>query len=202
MRILASALVEFGEKGRGGARMQSVADRAGCTKALVHYYFRSKDRLYESVFDYFFMTHAVRVMEALSSGKPFPELLRDFVDVYVDILDQNPMLPVFVLRDLSEETPTMPARLLRMARPDRNIPMAYMRSFRASVERGDIVAADPMQTLMTMFGACLYYFVARPLFETIHPSMAQRRDSFVESRRQHIYDILYYGLKPRTEQQQ
>ena len=49
-RILQAATEVFLQKGMGGARMQEIADKAGINKAMLHYYFRSKDRLYEQVF--------------------------------------------------------------------------------------------------------------------------------------------------------
>ena len=49
-KIFEAATIVFEEKGLAGARMQNIADRAGINKALLHYYFRTKDHLFEAVF--------------------------------------------------------------------------------------------------------------------------------------------------------
>ena len=65
-KIFLAALEVFGREGRNGARMQQIADLAGINKALVHYYFRSKDKLYEEVLSYVvdhFLTDLGRTLE-------------------------------------------------------------------------------------------------------------------------------------------
>ena len=68
---MAAALVEFAEQGMAGARMDAIAAAAGVNKALLYYYFRSKDELYAAVLDEFFQRLDARIARALDSA-PVP----------------------------------------------------------------------------------------------------------------------------------
>ncbi|MEJ2055399.1 MAG: TetR family transcriptional regulator, partial [Calditrichaceae bacterium] len=85
--ILRAAMDVFVEKGQYGAKMQEIADRAGINKALLHYYYRSKEKLYIHIFKYIFRKIASEVLELLKSDLPFEELLRTFISksIYLDI---------------------------------------------------------------------------------------------------------------------
>lgn len=206
--ILAAALEEFSKHGRQGARMQDIADRAGLNKALLHYYFRSKERLYEEVFTYVFRHFFVRIAAPLQADAPFDQTLRAFIHQYVDLLANNPALPMFMLREVSEGAPVFRQRIADiLAAPGDGdapqSPLALPRLILAFFERGTregaVTQVDPMQTMISVMGACIYYFAAFPIFSTIVPGLEQQRETITEARKEHIFELVYYGLKPRKE---
>mgnify|MGYP006196717623 CR=1 FL=1 len=85
-RIFDAALTVFARKGKDGARMQEIADEAAINKAMLHYYFRSKDQLYEAVFDYVFRRFMGSFAAALRETQRFDETLRTFIDSYIDFV--------------------------------------------------------------------------------------------------------------------
>ena len=87
-RIFEAALAAFARKGRDGARMQEIADAAGVNKAMLHYYFRSKDALYGRVFEYVIgqLVQAFGAALARDDGASFAATLRLFIGTYTDFV--------------------------------------------------------------------------------------------------------------------
>jgi TetR/AcrR family transcriptional regulator len=200
LQILAAALEEFSMHGRQGARMQTIADRAGLNKALIHYYFRSKDRLYEEVFSYVFQQYFHQLADTLQIEGDFPTVLRGFIHRYLDLLNDNPALPMLMLREVAEGAPVFSRRITEIVqhRPS-GMPHLFLDFFMEGSRSGAIRETDPLQTLLSIMGACIYFFAGFPIFAALMPDLKQRREQLAEERKDHIFELVYYGLKPRTE---
>ena len=120
-RILEAAHRVFVRRGTAGARTQEIADEAGVNKALLHYYFRSKERLGDAVFLRAAATLFPRMLDALGSDRPLADKLRDAVAVEMDVLDARPYLPGYVLSELRAD----PDRLKQLV--ERTVPLDRMR---------------------------------------------------------------------------
>jgi len=200
-KIFLAALEEFSRNGRQGARLQDIADRAGINKALIHYYFRSKDRLYNDVFTFVIRRYFLQMGETIRPGDSFETTLRDFVDRYIDLLDENPALPFFILRDIAEGAPMMSEKVGEVLLPHAgNIPHRFTESCERAARDGEIRPIDSVQTLITVMGACIYFFAGYPVLSAAIPRLKRQRRRFLRERKQHIVDIVYYGLKPRPEE--
>ncbi len=198
--ILAAALEEFSIHGRQGARTQQIADRAGVNKALLHYYFRSKDRLYEEVFTYVFHTYFFQLAETLRADGDFPTVLRAFIHRYVDLLNENPALPMFLMREVAEGAPVFSRRLPEIVQANPlGMPKLFLELFSDANKSGESHQTDPFQTLISIMGACIYFFAGFPIFAALMPELKEQREQLIAERKDHIFELVYYGLKPRTE---
>src|ERR687896_1327771 len=99
-RILEAARVVFIRRGTAGARMQEIAHEAGVNQALLHYYFRSKDRLAEAAFREVAGRILPTVFEILGSDATIEEKVQRFVNLYIDSLGASPFLPGYLLSEL------------------------------------------------------------------------------------------------------
>jgi len=199
-KIFLAALEEFGINGKQGARMQAIADRAGFNKALVHYYFRKKDNLYDKAFDFVIRRFFFRILDSLDTDKSFPELMYDVISLYMDILESNPSLRKFLLREVSDGAPVLSESLRRAFTPDiPTVPEMFIRKFNDAVHRGVFRPLDPIQTLITLLGACVFFFVGFPVLSSFLPDLTKHRERMLAERKQHIYDILLHGLQPAPE---
>lgn len=200
-KIFLAAMEAFGEHGLKGARMQEIADRAGINKALVHYYFRSKEKLYEAVFDFILQKYFTALSEALSAETSFEHLLRSFIDRYYDIVESNPTIPRFILREVSSGAPVFSKKVRAfLTSLEKPAPRVFVQSLAEAVQKGQVRKVDPIQTFVTVMGACVYYFMAYPLLSVMIPDLATNRQAIAEKRKAHIFDILYHGLKPRSDE--
>src|SRR4030095_9462910 len=101
-KILAAARKVFLEKGMAGARMQDIADEAGINKALLHYYFRSKDKLFETIFAETFSKFLPRVNQILDSELPLFEKISTFCETYISQMQQNPYIVLFIMNEVNK----------------------------------------------------------------------------------------------------
>ena len=90
-------------KGMDGARMQEIADEAGMNKALLHYYFKSKENLFKAVFKDTFSKFFVKVKDTLSSDFSPKEKLIVFIDNYIDLIMANPYVPQFIINEINRD---------------------------------------------------------------------------------------------------
>ncbi|MEM1125414.1 MAG: TetR/AcrR family transcriptional regulator [Bacteroidota bacterium] len=194
-RIFDAALVVFASKGRDGARMQEIADQAGINKAMLHYYFRSKDRLYEAVFGYVMKRFMQAFAQETRGATTFAEFLRGFIDSYIDALHANPDVFRLMVNENLSGGQALGTHIGRFKQAQEGAPQLFVRKIEAAVERGDIRAVDPWHTILTVISSCIFFFVSRPTVELIHPD-AQDWDAFVKARKQHIFDLIYHGLQP------
>ncbi len=104
-RIFEAALTVFASKGRDGARMQEIADRAGINRALLHYYFRTKQQLYQAVFAHLFQQYVNSFRESLRLEGTFGEALKYFIDTYIDyVRDHQDMARLMMNENLAGGT--------------------------------------------------------------------------------------------------
>jgi TetR/AcrR family transcriptional regulator len=102
-RILAAAKKVFTTKGMAGARMQDIADEAKINKALLHYYFRDKDKLFEVVFLEEAQKFFPKINGIFNSDAPLFEKIENFVNEYIDEMQENPYLPWFVMNEINRD---------------------------------------------------------------------------------------------------
>jgi TetR/AcrR family transcriptional regulator len=200
--ILAAAMDVFIEKGRHGATMQEIADRAGINKAMLHYYFRSKENIYGRIFESVFLKLMNSLIISLDEGLDFKTHLRMLINKFHDTILNNPRLPLFIARELSEGGATVSSIVSRLIQENKiEGPPRIIASIRRAVEQEEIAfVGDPLQLMMTIIGSCIYFFVAEPIFRALFPTESgYNRDQFIEERKEAIFHTIYFGIKPRGE---
>ncbi len=100
-KIAEAAREVFIEKGMAGARMQEIADRAGINKSLLHYYFRSKEKLFNFIFSKIIDRVGIMFQNIMQEGVSIEDKLKGFVSTYIDVLMKNPFLPNFIFNELT-----------------------------------------------------------------------------------------------------
>jgi len=94
--ILQAADELFGEKGLDGVSVRDVADRAGVKKALVFYYFASKEKLFETVLERYYHAHRAALEDSFGSDAPLGDRLHSLVDAYFDFIVKHRRYPKLV----------------------------------------------------------------------------------------------------------
>jgi len=157
--ILDAARKVFMVKGFDGATMQEIADEAGINKSLLHYYYRSKDKLFRKVFLEMFKLFTPRFGEIFLSDKSIFEKIEDFAGHYIEMMIQNPQMPSFVLREI-----TTNPRSLADAVLDTGVKPEYMvKVIKDEIDNGNIREIDPRQLIVNLIGLCIFPFAAKPL---------------------------------------
>lgn len=195
-KIFHAAMTVFVEKGRYGAKMQEIADRAQINKAMLHYYFRNKDTLYTHVFETVFSRIFGSIHHVLEQDIPFDETLRLFIDEYINLIDSNPKVPLFIMRELSEGAEFLKQIVSReVLSNDFILPQLFIDKIKKATQNGEIRVVDPIQLFLTIIGSSLYFFMAEPILKIFISQVESfERDAFLTARKQHIYELVMNGI--------
>lgn len=158
-KILAAATTVFVEKGMEGARMQEIADEAGINKALLHYYFRSKERLFEAIFSNVVTMAFPQLTQIAKSDAPFVSKMEQMIDAYINLLKKHPFIPVFVLKELNRD----PSGLFKLIVKFGLNPQVIIDQIQLAMDRGEIIRMDPRHLALNIVSMCIFPFAARPI---------------------------------------
>ncbi len=191
-RILDAALSVFSKKGKDGARMQEIADEAGINKALLHYYFRSKDRLYEAVFRNVFTQFTLQHAQSVREAPTFAETLKSFIDGFIESIRQKPDIVRLMVNENLAGGNTL-GRLITEKTHESAPPSILKLKLTEAVESREIRAVNVEHTLLTILSCCLFFFIWAPTIRIKVPD-SKRWDTFVDARKTHIFELLYQGM--------
>jgi len=158
-KILEAAKNVFVTKGMEGARMQEIADAAGINKALLHYYFRSKERLFEAIFSEIIKFAFPKITRIAQSDEPFVSKVEQVVDAYIDLLIKHPFIPGFVMKELNRD----PSGLFKMVVKFGLNPQFFFDQIQLAMDRGEIIQMQPRHLAANIISMCIFPFAARPL---------------------------------------
>ena len=192
-KILNAAKEVFTQKGFAATRMQEIADVAGINKGLLHYYFRSKNKLFHAVFDDAFDQFALRINEVFGADMPLFEKIEAFVSQYMNILIANPALPSFVINELNQKGDAFVQDL--MNRKNKPNPLPLIGQVQMEIQAGRIRAINPFHLVLNMLSMCVFPFIARPLFQGIAQVDDETYLKLMESRKQEIIDFIHSAIR-------
>jgi len=166
--ILKAAVAEFAEHGIAGARTDAIARAAHVNKALLYYYFKDKDSLYEAVLDQVFSGMRARVMPVLESSLPPRQKLLKYVGEYFDYIAANPQFPRVVQGEMLRSGAKGHTRMQRVAKEYfQPIFEKVSGILRQGIAAGEFREVNPMDFLPSIVGLVVFYFSTAPLMKTL-----------------------------------
>ncbi len=180
-KLIETARGLFLEKGFDGLKMQELADKAGMNKGLLHYYFKTKDALFQAIFQEAMQNLFGGVVEELLSDHPLEAKMHAVVDLYFDKLTANPGLPVFVLSEI-HRNPTLNG-LINLA----DVAPILMGVISAQIKEPQ-ERARFLNLVLSVVSLCVFPFAARPLLSQLLSDTSKFED-FIEQRRSYVKNI-------------
>lgn len=174
-KILESAQEVFLEKGFDGARMQQIADHAGINKALLHYYYRSKEKLFVMVLQAKLKVFLPRVGAIFYTEMPVAQKMDSLIDAYLDLLRKNPKLPLFILTSIHK----YPNFVEHLPIGLYDIITKY---FKKEVDKDTINDIDPFHFFISLLGMCIFPIIARPMSQKLFEKTNEEYDQFLIER--------------------
>ena len=191
--ILKAAMAEFAEYGIAGARTDAIARAAHVNKALLYYYFKDKDSLYEAVLDHVLGGLRERVMPVLDSKLPARQKMLEYVGAYFDYIAANPRFPRVVQAEWMRSGAGSPG-MLRVAKEYfRPIFQKVAEVLRLGIESGDFRAVNPMDFLPSVAAVIVFYFSAAPVIKTL-TKVDPLSESRIRERRAFVLDFISAAL--------
>jgi AcrR family transcriptional regulator len=190
--IFASAIKIFHKKGLAGARMQEIADEAGINKAMLHYYFRSKQLLFEAVFKKAFMQLAPQIHQVLNSEDSLFEKIINFTDKYISFVMENRFLPTFIIQELNNN-PDFANQFFSQAEFPKST--RFLIQIEEGIQNGTIKNVNPKQLLIDMFSLAIFPFIGAPLLQKITNVNESAYNNLLIERKKHIASMLINSIK-------
>lgn len=191
-KILAAAQKVFISKGMAGARMQDIADEAGMNKALLHYYFKNKEQLFETIFSKISGGFWEQINAILESDDPLFDKIRNFCSVYIDKIVQNPYIPLFVMYELNQRPANFVKKIFRNNQPR---PAKLILQIEAEIKAGNIRPINAPHLLMNMISLCVFPFIGKPMFMTVMNVPEKAFNQLMQQRKSDVPDFIINSIK-------
>ncbi|WP_297090820.1 TetR/AcrR family transcriptional regulator [uncultured Draconibacterium sp.] len=190
-KILKAAQTVFIQKGMDGARMQEIANEAGINKALLHYYFRSKQLLFNAIFKKVFGKILPNIMQMVRSNRPIEDKLGLFIENYIDLLSKNPFLPTFILKEINRDA----AFLAKVIKSNGINPTEVFNMLEQEMEKGNIRKMDPREVLINILSLSIFPIAAKPLMSVMFFENKQKDyDAFIEQRKTSVKEFILNSI--------
>lgn len=192
-KILLAAKKLFFEKGFEGAKMQEIANEAGINKAMLHYYYRSKELLYERVNLSFASVIIPRINSLVDMNLGIFETIENFVTIYVDFLLENPDLPGYFISEMNRN----PEKFIKIL-SDQNLQpnfFAFIQKIAAAVEKKEIRPINPIHLIINIMSMCIFPMLAKPMILFASKMDTQSFDAVLAQRKIEIVQFIHYSIK-------
>jgi len=195
-KILDAAKTVFQQKGMDGARMQEIADKAGINKSLLHYYFRSKEKLFERVFDEAFILFFMEIKKILTSEMPVVKRLTFFISSYLDMLFKNPHIPAFVINEINRN-PDILVRLFRksMDFTGEDVFGVFQKQIDIEVQKGVLRKIDIRHLVVNIIAMCVFPMISRSIVQgTIFDGDKELFEQFLSQRKKEVTEFVINAI--------
>ena len=191
-RILEAARKVFIQKGMAGARMQDIADEAGINKAMLHYYFRTKDKLFEMIFREAMAGFIPWANKIFDSDLPLFQKIESFTSEYIELLIKNPYIPLFVLNEVNRQPEIFIKKMWNGKHPT---PGKLLQQIEAATREGKIRPVHPQQLVINMISMCIFPFVGRPMIQLVMKLSDNQFRQLMEQRKKEIATFIIHSIR-------
>jgi AcrR family transcriptional regulator len=189
--LLQAGAAVFSEKGFDGATAEEIASRAGATKAMINYHFKSKQGLYEAILLATFTELSGRLDAVRAAGGPAPQQLQAFIAEFARAATERPAFPAMMVREVLSGGKHLPSEaFLRVAGV-----VGVVRSIvEQGVAEGSFRAVDPLLTHIHMVGGLLFFFATEPFRRKSAPRFAPLVPPTGAAFVTHVQELMVRGL--------
>ncbi len=193
--ILQAAEKEFLEKGYALSKTTEIARAAGVTHAMLHYYFRTKENLFDKVFQLKAHQFAETFSSNIQEDMPFTELITKAIEAHFDLLSQNPKLPFFVISEiLANEQRKETCRNIFIPFIQKTLEKIKQATDKA-VSEGIIHEVNPVDLMMNIISLNVFVFIAHPLVNIMNEELPESYAEFLEHRKKENVKTILASLK-------
>jgi TetR/AcrR family transcriptional regulator len=183
----------FFQKGLLKATTQEIADEAGVNRALIHYYFRSREQMLDILLEETLMEKKERASRILSSVLPFREKIALYIDTVVDHGLKYPYLENFII----SETARNPDRMKNFCAqyPVKSSDL-IRKQLEEEIRKKNIEPISPEHFMVNLVAMCNYPLLAKSVLKTIHGMTEASYKKFLQERKQIIYATIFNEEMP------
>jgi len=178
----------FFARGQFNARMDDIAREAKLNRALLHYYFRSRENLFEVVLKEAMEESFLKMFAILSSDQPFEAKIRQAVHHIVDCLADYPFIESFIISEINKN----PADALSLGPvgKGRDFTKKFLKEVSGYIRDHRLPYAKPEHFIVNMMSLCAYPSTIKPIMQNILGHREAQYRSFILSRKKLLPDII------------
>lgn len=193
--ILKAAERIFADRGLAGARTDAIASTAGVNKALLYYYFKSKDALYRAVLEQHLQEFRRRALEVLSAGGSARSLLLRYVSMHFDFISARPYYP-----RLFQRLMLTGGRAVERLAEEYFLPLSekFVRVVERGVREGEFRPVDSHHTAISLVALTVFYFSAAPIVRVVS-HIDPYEEANLKRRKQEVLNFIRHGLFRKPE---
>ena len=193
-KIFDAATDLFLEKGVDRTSVREIATRAGINLALMNYYFRSKENLFDAIFTQLVKQNSEELIRVLDSDLELHEKIRQYVHIYIDMLSENPLLVSFVMSILhrSRERITEMKAISSLYATDQ-----FTRQLIDEGKKGNIRRTNPTHFFVDMLSLIAFPFAIKMLVMDKNNFTEKEFQEFIEERKERVPEMLIDSLRLR-----
>lgn len=194
-KIKEAAQQIFVKKGLTGARMQEIADLAGINKAMLHYYYRSKDKLFEAIFIELFGDFAPKIFGAMGSDLPIDKKVEHYVNEIITTMTTHPELPLFIFNELRNNPNEF---INKMGINPGGMLEKIDSQLKEEAEAGTIRPISVHEFMINMASMCIFPFLAKPMFQGLFKVDDSSFYTIMEMRKKTIPEYIMNSIRVKN----
>lgn len=187
--ILIAARKEFEEKGYNGARMQSIADLAGISKPSLHYYYRSKDNLFQKIFDQALEEYIPIIQTWTDDSLTWQEKIRVFINALVKSAFEGHML--FLIREINRNPDLLEERIRKKPKS----PNKLVSYFEEAMSRNEMRHTDARVLFMMIHSVCSFPALNSQMFQKALRLSEKQYADLMKSYADTCADLIIHSLQ-------
>lgn len=190
--ILHAALAEFAQKGFEGARLQTIADNIGVTKAMIHYYYETKENLFREVFREACDTVMGSLLNILETEEPLFKKIEQFVGAAIERFHTEPALVNFITSALNRNPESTVRLMQELMAYDASI---FEKQLREAASNYEIASIESRHVVVNMLSLCMFPYTARTFVsELLSMENEETYQDFLKSRKGIVIDTIINWL--------
>jgi AcrR family transcriptional regulator len=193
-RIVQAAIREFSENGQAGSRVDRIASESGVNKAMIYYYFSSKENLYRQVVKELFSARLTALRRSLEGRESMEAAIKQILDTHSEFVLDRPEVIKILLRELANPNSEIVEMIGGMLR-ESGLPGEFARRLTKGVERGEHRPVNVRQAVISLVSMSIGYYLLSPMFAKV--LQTGHLPTFIEERKAAIADLFMNGVKAR-----
>ncbi len=197
-RILKAAEEEFMEKGYGNAKMMSIAARAGVSHSMLHYYYRSKENLFQKIFNEKARLIAEILEGVYSKDLSLKEIISQFIRKQFNLMMENDRFIWFVIDELIHNEENL-MKVIDIVRPKLSDYLVWFNNLlEKETEEGHVRSISVRSLLMNIISINASSFLCIPALRKLSPELDL--DEFLSGRREENVEFIWNAIKSNDNQ--
>ena len=191
--ILDAAKDVFQHKGMDGARMQEIADKAGINKAMLHYYYRSKQKLFEAVFKSAVNFMLPKIIKIINTEDHLFNKIENFTNKYISFISKHSYMPLFIINELNRNPDLL--KTIFANKIDNDLEQKLVNQINELVEKGEIRKTQPEQLLLDIMSLSIFPVVGKPLLQNILQKNNTEYKKLIKQRKTYVAKFVINSIK-------